>query len=173
METWDCIAGRRSIRSFTPDPVPFETLERLILDAAIWAPTAGNAQTWRFVVITDPSLLQKVKSVSPGILGNPPAVIAICQDLDEALRKGDTIGKRVLTWMDSAMAAENLMLAGYNEGFGTCAVLSFNEAAVQQLLHLPSHVVPQLLISIGTPKNKARGPRRKVEVIWHNGYGST
>lgn len=170
METWESLKNRRSIRAFTPDPVPEEMLKRLILEAAIWAPTAGNAQTWRFIVVTDPKLLGKIKMVGPGILGNPPAVIVICQDLDEATKKGDRIAKDVLTWMDTAMAAENIMLAAHAEGLGTCAVLSFNETATQTLLQLPLNIVPQLLISIGIPKAPAKAPGRKLEVVWFNGY---
>jgi nitroreductase len=55
LDVCEAIQGRRSIRSFKSDPVPEDLIRKLILEAGIWAPTGGTAQTWRFVVVTDPS----------------------------------------------------------------------------------------------------------------------
>lgn len=170
MDVWEAIQGRRSIRSFKSDPVPEDLLRKLILEAGIWAPTGGNAQTWRFVVVTDPILVRKIRMVAPGILGNPPVVIVICQDLDEAERKGNRLGRDVLTLMDTALAAQNIMLAAYEQGLGTCAIASFHAGAVQQLVALPPSIVPQLLISLGYPHIKTRAPKRNTKVVWLNEY---
>ncbi len=170
MEVWEAIQGRRSVRSFKPDPIPEDVIKKLILEAGIWAPTGGNAQTWRFVAITDPNLIHKMKMVAPGLLGNPPVVIAVCQDLDEAQRKGSELGKNVITIMDTALAAQNIMLAAYDKGLGTCAIASFHPGAVQQILRLPSSIVPQLLISLGYAKVTGQAPKRNVEVVWFNEY---
>jgi len=158
------------MRSFKSDPVPEDLISKLILEAGIWAPTGGNAQTWRFVVVTDPSVVRKIRMVAPGILGNPPVVIVICQDLDEAERKGSKLGREVLTLMDTALAAQNIMLAAYEQGLGTCAVASFHAGAVQQLVRLPSSIVPQLLVSLGSPRVEAQAPERNTKVVWFNGY---
>jgi nitroreductase len=170
VDVWEAIKGRRSIRSFKSDPVPENLIRKLILEAGIWAPTGGNAQTWRFIVVTDPSLVRKIRMVAPGILGNPPVVIVICQDLNEAERKGSKLGRDVLTLMDTALAAENIMLAAYEQGLGTCAVASFHAGAVQQLVRLPSSIVPQLLVSLGYPHVKTQAPERNSKVVWFNGY---
>ena len=140
------------------------------MEAGIWAPTGGNAQTWRFVVVTDPSVIHKIKMVAPGILGNPPVVIVICQDLDEAERKGSKLGRNVLTLMDTALASQNLMLAAYEQGLGTCIIASFHAGAVQQIVHLPPSIVPQLLMSLGYPQIKTRAPKRNTKVVWFNEY---
>jgi nitroreductase len=108
--------------------------------------------------------------VSPGLLGNPPAVVAICQDLDEAEKKGSELGRNVVTVMDTAMAAQNIMLAAFAEGVGSCPILSFHAGAVQQILSLPPGVVPQLLISLGFPQTKVKGPERNLKVVWFNEY---
>lgn len=170
MEVWEAIQGRRSIRSFKPDPVPEDLVRKLILEAGIWAPTGGNAQTWRFVAVTDPNLIRKIKMVAPGVLGNPPVVIAVCQDVDEAERKGSKLGRNVLTLMDTALAAQNILLAAYDQDLGTCLIASFHSGAVQEILHLPPSIVPQLLISLGYPQAKAQAPKRKLEVVWFNEY---
>lgn len=170
METWQAIQSRRSVRAFKTEPVPEDLLKKLVLDAAIWAPSGGNAQTWRFVVVSDPQVLHKMKMVSPGLLGDPPAVIVVCQDLDEARRKGSDLGEKMLTVMDTSMAAQNIMLAAHAEGLGTCAIASFHPGATQQILGLPEHIVPQLLISIGVPQKIPSAPKRNLEVLWINEY---
>jgi nitroreductase len=170
LDVWEAIQGRRSIRSFKPDPIPDDLIGRLILEAGIWAPTGGNAQTWRFVVITNPKVIHKIRMVAPGILGNPPVVIAICQDLDEAERKGSKLGRDTISLMDTALASQNIMLAAYDQGIGTCLIASFHPGAVQEILHLPLAVVPQLLMSLGYPRIKTQAPKRNSKVVWFNEY---
>jgi nitroreductase len=170
LDVWEAIQGRRSIRSFKPDPIPEDLIRKLILEAGIWAPTGGNVQTWRFVVVTNPNVIHKIKMVAPGILGNPPVVIAICQDLDEAERKGSKLGRNVITLMDTALAAQNIMLVAYAQGIGTCLIASFHPGAVQEILHLPPPIVPQLLMSLGYPNVKSQPPKRNSRVVWFNEY---
>ncbi|MEE8564617.1 MAG: nitroreductase family protein, partial [Atribacterota bacterium] len=136
MDLLKAIMERRSVRSFQADHVPEDTLRRLV-EAGIWAPSGGNAQTWCFIIVTDGVSIRRLKMLSPGLLGNPPAVIVICQDIAEAERKGAKLGKEILSLMDSAMAAQNIMLAAYAEGLGTCIVRSFHPGGVQKLLRLP------------------------------------
>ncbi len=169
MDLFRAIMERRSIRSFKPDPVSEEMLCKLV-EAGIWAPTGGNAQTWRFVIVTDPANIRRVKMLSPGLSGNPPAIIAVCQDLAEAERKGESLGRNVLSVMDSALAAQNIMLAACAEGLGTCAICSFHQGGVAKLLKLPDTIVPQLLITVGYPATAPRAPKRRTDVIWWQEY---
>jgi nitroreductase len=169
MDLLKAIVERRSVRSFRPDPISEEVLRKLV-EAGIWAPTGGNAQTWRFVIVTDPACVRRIKMLSPGLGGNPPAVIAVCQDLEEAERKGDKLAREKLTLMDSALAAQNIMLMAYAEGLGTCAICSFHQGGVQKLLKLPEHIEPQLLISVGVPETTPRPPKRNFDVIWFQEY---
>jgi len=163
METWQVIHERRSVRSFQDKAIPREVLVRLVKEAAIWAPSGGNAQTWRFVIIDDRTLLNKVSMISPGLLGRPAAVIVICQDVQESKRKRSELGEE-LGLLDSGMAAENVMLAAHDLGLGTCAVASFYGQGLQALLGLPEGVVPHLLISIGVPSDVPKPPKRNLDV---------
>ncbi len=115
MDIMTAIKGRRSVRSFTGDPVDKDTLLKL-LEAAVWAPSGGNGQTWRFVVVTEQAMMKKIRMVSPGLLGDPPAVIVIAQDMALAKHKGGKMGPETITKMDSAMAAQNIMLAAFGGG---------------------------------------------------------
>ena len=170
MDVLTAIKGRRSVRRFEAKPVPRETLEHLI-EAAVWAPSGGNGQTWRFVVVTDPGMMKKIKMVSPGLLGGPPAVIVIAQDLNLAKHKGGEMGEEIITKMDSAMAAQNILLAAHSLGLGTCVIASFHAKAVGQLVKLPEMVVPQLLVSVGYPDQDPPPPARKLkEVTWWEVY---
>lgn len=170
MDIWTAIKNRRSIRDFTTDPLEENKLKDLILKAGIWAPSGGNAQTWRFIVITDQKVLNKLKLVSPGLLGVPQAVIIICQDLVDALEKGGELGVKTLSLMDTAMAAQNIMLAAYAVGLGTCPIASFHPEAVQRIIGLPVHIYPQLLILVGFPRENPPTPRRNPNIIWFNRY---
>ena len=112
--------------------------------------------------------------VSPGLLGNPPAVVVIAQDIARAGELGGKMGAESLVRMDSAMAAQNLMLAARAEGLGTCAVASFHPDAVRRLLRLPERIVPQLLVSVGVPdQDPAPPPRKFEEVIWWEAYSES
>lgn len=170
MELFEAIRGRRSIRSFSDQPVKKKVLQKLI-EAGIWAPNGGNRQTWRFVVVTGKTLLKKIKMVSPGLLGDPPAVIAICQDIEEAMRKGGRSGAESVSLMDTAMSSQNIMLAAYALGLGTCPIASFHTKAAQRVLRLPEHIVPQLLVSVGYPEKTPNPPRRRTEgICFFEGY---
>ncbi len=170
MDLWEAITGRRSVRAFTDEPVERRTVERLI-EAAIWAPSGGNAQTWRFVVVTDPNRIRQIKMISPGLLGDPPALIVACQDMGEAARKGGRLGRDFLAVVDTGMAVQNLLLAAHAEGLGTCVVASFHRGAVKRLLHLPEEVEPLLLVSVGRPMEAPKPPERDKGVVFFEAYG--
>ena len=170
MDVMTAIKNRRSIRRFLDRPVAKKTLGKLI-EAAVWAPSGGNAQNWRFVVVTDPGMMKKIKMVSPGLLGNPPAVIVIAQDMDAAKHKGGKKGSESLTKMDSAIAAQNIMLAAHSLGLGTCVIASFHPKAVGQMIKLPENIPPHLLVSVGHPDMDPPPPPRKLEeVTWWEVY---
>jgi nitroreductase len=160
MDVWEAIRGRRSIRRFADRPVERQKLERLV-EAASWAPSGGNAQTWQFTVVNDPAGVRRLKTVSPGLLGDPPAVVAICQDLAEARHRGGSLGESVLAIADAAMATQNLLLAAHAEGLGTCVVASFHRGAVGRLLDLRAGAEPILLVSVGWPAETPPAPSRR------------
>jgi len=171
VDLWTAIKNRRSIRNFTSDQVEEGILKQLILEAGIWAPM-GNPQLWRFIIVNNLKIINKIRSVSPGLIGIPSAVIVICQDLGYALKQGGEIGENIknVSLMDTAMAAQNIMLAAYASGLGTCPVGSFNPEAIQKILDLPEHISPQLLITVGIPGKIPTAPKRNLDVIWFNSY---
>ena len=168
----EVVGKRRSIRKFTEQPVDREQILKLI-EKAIQAPSASNLQAWKFCIIDEPALVKKVDMFSPGLSGKPPVIIAVCSDYGYAAAK--TSGENYKKYgciMDASMAAENLMLASADEGLGTCAIKSYNDAAVRKLLKLPETIHIEILITLGYPEVEPQMPKRKPleEVVFFNAW---
>lgn len=167
MDIFDLIRSRRSVRSFTPEPVPDDVLRRLV-EAGCWAPSGSNAQAWEFVILRDPDQLRRLQRFSPGLFVVPPAAIVICVDRDRAFAKGGELGREVMCLFDVAMAAQNIMLTAHSLGLGTCVLRGFDQKAYQVVLGLPDNVTPELLIIVGRPKAVPRAPeRRPLDEVTH------
>lgn len=164
MNLQDAIKGRRSIRKFEDKPISKELLTNLV-EMAIWAPSASNAQAWRFVIATDPGLVSKITTVSPGVIGDPPAIVAVCQDMDVARARWGEQKAEVLACMDASMATQNLILAAHEAGLGTCVVASFHGKSLQRILKLPETFQLELLISVGWPAETPPVPARRKEGV--------
>lgn len=168
----EVLLKRRSIRKFKEEPVDRAVVLRLI-EKAMLAPSASNLQAWKYCVVDDPVLVRKVDMFSPGLSGKPPVILVICSDYGYAAQKtsGDNY-KAYGCIMDASMAAENLMLAAVNEGLGTCAIKSYNDAAVRKLLKLPETLHIELLVTLGYPDAEPKMPRRKTleEVVFYNAW---
>lgn len=160
MEVFEAILKRRSIRSFKEKPVPSECLLKL-LESGRWAPSGGNRQPWRFVVIKDPYTIKMVKMFAEGLGGVPSLLIAICA---EQISEDNIYAKTTL--MDIGMAAENIMLEAVELGLGSCAVASFSEEPVKHLLGVPGEMSIILLLSVGYPdKDPIPRARKPIEDI--------
>jgi nitroreductase len=172
MDVFEAIKGRRSVRRYKPDAVPKELIEK-ILDAARWAPSGGNIQSWKFIVISDKHLLEMVRKVSPGYLGEATLGILVCSDKEKAYRIGGVLGRDYLSVADCAMAVENMLLAAYALGLGTCVVKSFSRIAVKEILEIPEGIEPELLVILGYPAQTPTPPSRipLKEIAYLNKYG--
>ena len=167
MDLLEAIYSRRSVRSYLDRPVDDALLEQLV-DVAQWAPSGGNVQRWRFIVISSPRMVDLVRQVTPGILASPPAIIVIC-----SLRAGRAEADSRMAGFEYAMAAQNLMLAAHAHGLGSCVVGSFSPAAIRELLVIPQGAEPELLVTVGYPAKTPKPPRRPpaVEVAFRDEYG--
>jgi nitroreductase len=155
MDVMEAIKGRRSIRQFTDQPIEKEKLQQL-LEAARWAPSGGNLQTWRFVVVTSPSQRELVKKFAPGIFAMPSAFIVICAEMEA----GANEWKQRLCLADCAIASQNIMLAAHEMGIGTCVALSYAKSAISEILELPDNVEPMLVVTLGYPAEAPEPPPR-------------
>jgi nitroreductase len=145
----ELLARRWSSRAFAPDPLPEGAIETLI-DAARWAPSYGNRQPWRFVVVQDRERLAAVH----GSLrrGNAyakvaPALIALCGDPDD----GQVVDGKYYYLMDAGLALENLLLQAVALGLHAHPMGGFDEAMVRDVLGIPEQVRVLALIAVGRP----------------------
>jgi nitroreductase len=166
------IKKRRSIRKFDDMRVPEEMLFELI-EAATFAPSGSNVQSWKFCIVNDNKTLNQIKVFSPGLLGNPPSLIVICSDKTLSLEKGGILGRDEMRIMDAAMAAQNIMLLATHKGLATCPVKGFNEQAVRKILNIPDSLSIDLIISVGYSSEQPSAPKRKSvkEVTFINQWG--
>ena len=150
--------SRRVCRSFTDEPVPVEALRQLT-EAGRWASSASNRHLHKFLVVRDPTTIRRVRSVSPGMLTPPPAMIVILTDLEVAARESLQFGKDHSDFMDVGTAAMNMMLMAQALGLGSCPVTSFSQSGVAAMLQLPPHMIPEWILIVGHPKPQERGLR--------------
>lgn len=156
MDTLEAIRSRRSVRDYTDQPVPEGLLER-VLDAARWAPSGGNSQPWRFVVVTDPVMIRVIKQTAPGFAFEAPVLIAVCWQRDE---KYSGPAREHLRAANCYLAAQNIALSARALGLGTCMIASFAPAAVAEVLSLPNDAHAEILISLGYPQRIPNDPAR-------------
>ncbi|HYE82459.1 MAG TPA: nitroreductase family protein [Clostridia bacterium] len=166
----ELVVTRRSIRQYKRQKVEQKMLVALV-NAAIWAPTAGNLQLLHFLVVQDDKKLDRVKLFAPGMPKSAPCAIIICVDIAEAEAKGGALIRKNAP-VDTAFAAQNILLKAHELGLGACVVKSYNEKSVGQILKLPGEVAALMLITVGYYDNTPKAPARKSvsEVIHYNGW---
>lgn len=165
MDVLEAIKGRRSVRNYKYKEIEHDTLIKL-LEAAQWAPSGGNRQPWRFIVVTDRQKIKMLKMSSPGFYGEEAAlVLVICLDKESILNYDYDVA------LDLGMAAQNIMLTAYALGLGSCAIASFISRAVNRLLNIHDTLEVKLLISIGYPVHTPKIPPRRSlsELVFVNG----
>lgn len=163
------IRERRSIRRFKRKSVNENAIERLI-DAARWAPSAGNLQPWEFVVIRTPETKKKLAeaALEQSILEEAPVTIIICADEQRSAQRYGERGRTLYCLQDTAAAAQNIHLAAHSLGLATCWVGAFDENKVAKIIAAPPQVRPIIMIPIGYAAESPEPRRRRsVEEIMH------
>ena len=177
MDIREAIYGRRAVREFTAEPVE-EAALRLLIDAAIQAPSAVNQQPWLFTIVSDKELLTRISDEAKAhMLRTSPAALAshhflqILNDPKFDIFYGApvliVISAAASPWAigDCALAAENLMLAAHAAGLGTCWIgfakdwLGTPEG--KAVLMLPEAFIPVAPIIVGHPKSAPPPVSRK------------
>jgi len=173
------ISDRQSDRSYSDQAVEKEKLER-VLEAGRLAPSACNAQPWKFVVVTDTELLKKISSAASEtvlrmnmFVVQAPVIIAVVREKPNlSSRIGGKIMKKDYSLIDIGIASENICLQARAEGLGSCMIGWFDEDEVSRILEIPESKRVELLISLGYSTAEKRPKKRKSpgEVISYNKY---
>jgi len=143
----DNLFARRSIRTYTSEPVTDVQVETL-LQAAMAAPSAGDRQPWHLIVVRDAATRAALAQAHPyaGMLAQSPVCIVPC---------GDPAIDALFWVQDLSAATENILMAATALGLGTvwCGVHPREDraAAVREILGIPKAIIPLCLIAVGHP----------------------
>ncbi|MFH2010192.1 MAG: nitroreductase family protein [bacterium] len=163
----EALRGRRSIRRFAAEPLPPDAEEKLVT-ALRWAPSAGNAQPYHFVLVYDGETKRRITlaALSQSFIADAPLVVVACVDEGRAYQAYGKRGVLLYSLQDVAASLQNLLLTAHALGLGACWIGAFDEQAVGRLLALPEHVRPVALVPIGVPaETPAAPPRRPADEV--------
>ncbi len=162
MEAMTIFARRFTCRRFTDQPLSEDDL-RALLEAARWAPSAGNLQPWRYVVVTAPEARRALAraAYSQDFVAEAPVVVVVCALPGESAREYGERGRLVYCLLDTGAAVENLLLAATASGLGSCWVGAFDEAAVTAALSLPADWRPAAVVPVGHRAEEPGARERK------------
>jgi len=152
IDTLTAIFTRRSVRKYSDKPVSDATV-KLLLQAAMAAPTAKNTQSWEFIVIRDKKTLAQIPAFHPFSqqLPNCQVAIVVCGNTKLEAAKGHWIP-------DGANASMNILLAAHSLGLGAVWTTFYpyedRTAGIRKLLNLPEHIMPLNIIPLGYPVEK-------------------
>ncbi len=159
MDVFECIRTRRSIRKFKDKAVPWDNIVS-IMQAGKYAPSAGNLQNWKFIVMKDDA---KRKAISKASLDQEwmevaPIHIVVLGDPEKAEKFYGTRGRRLYTIQGVAAAVQNMLLTAHSLGLGACWVGAFDEDQIIRLLGLPEQVEVHAIVVIGHADEKPEMP---------------
>jgi nitroreductase len=167
MEFIDLAKARYSCRKYQDKEVEQEKILK-VLEAGRVAPSAANRQPWIFIVIKEKENLQKLYATyARDWIKTAPAVIAICGDHSRAWVRAD--GKDH-TDVDASIATDHMTLAATELGLATCWICAFDKGLCTEVLDLPPHVEPIVLLPIGYPAdhveiNRHKGQRKPLDEL--------
>ena len=178
-EILSLITSRQSDRKYSERQVEEEKLSRII-EAGRMAPSACNAQPWKFIVVTESELIARVAEAASakligmnGFVGQAKAIIVVVREKPNLSSKvGATIKNKDYSLIDLGIATENICIQAKAEGIGSCIIGWFDEGEIRKLLSIPKSKRVELLITLGYSLSEQREKRRKPEdeVVSYNKY---
>jgi nitroreductase len=194
MNTKDAIKSRRSVKYFDDNYVMPESDERELLSLAMLSPTAFNIQNWRFVVVKDQGLREKIRDAAWGQaqITDSSLLVIICADLKswekqperywvnapkevqdyivpaiDSYYRGKELVQRDEAFRSSGIAAQTLMLAAKEMGYDSCPMDGFDFDKVAEIIRLPENHVISMFVVIGKSVKEAwpRGGQLDIQQV--------
>ncbi len=149
METLECIKNRRSIRRFLPKMIEREKLVK-ILEAGTYAPSSGNVQNWRFVVVNEKDMKSKIANATLQleIVESAPLVVVVCSKTELVVNDYKDKGN-LYAIQNTAAAVENMLLAATDLGLGSLWIGAFSDRAVIKALQISEGVDVHAIVVLG------------------------
>jgi nitroreductase len=152
MDCLDAVMTRRSIRRYTDEPVSDADIE-VLLRAAMAAPSAGNQQSWRIILVTDRDQLKRLSKATPysGMLESAPLGIVVCGDTRSERHPGYWV-------QDCSAAIQNLLVTANAIGLGGvwigCYPVEERVENVRSICEVPEGIVPMSMVALGHPADR-------------------
>lgn len=163
MDVFEAISKRRSNRKYKDTAVEENKLDK-ILEAARIAPSAGNRQKWKFLVVKDQKRRQKLVSAANGqsFVGKAPVTIVACSTESERIMP---CGQYAYT-VDLSIAVSFMILEATELGLGTCWLGAFNEEEVKKILDIPEEIRVPAMFTLGyADEDPGPRPRKQLSEI--------
>lgn len=168
LDVLEAILSRRSIRKYLDKSVP-DDLIRKVLEAGRWAPSGGNRQPWKFIVIRDKEVKRRIAEATTGgkFLAKAPVGIAVVIDPQASRHPME----------DGANATMCMLLAAHGLGLGACWIGAYNsiyEDEVKEILSIPKELRVLSIISLGYPAESPSKDRKPLEeLVYLDKYGAS
>ncbi len=165
------VKTRQSVRSYTEQRVEHEKIEKC-LEAARLAPSANNSQPWKFIVVDDEELKNKVakktfSSIVPFnrfALQAPVLIVVITEKSNVASQVGGAIKKIQFNLVDIGIAVEHFCLQAVEENLSTCILGWFNKKGVKKVLNIPKNKDVDIVITLGYPKTDTIREKKRKDI---------
>ncbi len=162
MDVFDAIYNRESIRKFTPKDITDKEL-RKIIEAGIQAPSACNIQGWRFIIIKNKKIKEKIINAGATqiIRNSPRGVMVLYNNRTDNIEYQDHI-------QSASAAIQNMLLAAHSLNIGSCWICNLpTKKRLRKILKIPKHYDPIAYIMLGYPHGKVqkKSPKNKYENI--------
>jgi nitroreductase len=182
MELTEAILKRRSIRKQKPDRISDDKIQK-ILEAARWAPSWANTQSWRFVVVRDNEIKEKLAATlgihnpAAGAIKTSPVTLVICAEMG----RGSFYGGKAVTdkgdyWymFDAGIAMQNICLTAHSLGIGTVIVGLFDAQQAAAALNVPEGYCVVAMTPLGLPAEEGKAPPRRelAEIAFRDKFGA-
>ncbi|MBU1111332.1 MAG: nitroreductase family protein [archaeon] len=165
------IKSRRNIQEFLPKPVDWDKVSRII-DAGRHAPSSGNLQDWKFIVVMDQDKKHEIAEISMEQyeIAVAPVLIVVCSEPEKVERYYGLRGRNLFSIQNCAAAVQNMLLEAYSLGLGTRWVGAFDEDRLKATLGIPEEARAQAIVAIGYPKYvPEKPPRYPLELMTYFG----
>ena len=161
------IRGRRSIRKFLSEQIDEEDIKDIV-KVGFSAPSGGNRQPWRVVIVKDQNIKDQLSDAAgQSFMAKAPVIFVVCAVPEESAERYQERGRTLYVLQDTAALTLNILHAAHMLGYGSCWIGAFNEEEVSRILIVPPDMRPVAMIPVGKIEGKIPDmrPRRNISEV--------
>jgi SagB-type dehydrogenase family enzyme len=150
MHVMEAIKKRRSIRKYKKVAVEWDKVVA-VLEAGRYAPTAGNLQSWKFIVVSEEELKRKVSEacLNQHWIAEAPMIIVVCANPPKVVQHYGDRGEKLYMIQDCAAAVENMLLTATDQGLASCWIGAFDDDLLINVLGIPERAKAMAVVVLG------------------------